>query len=142
MCCDNSSNFGPGGTAGAVFAPPEQWGQNNVAANQAAVALSSQVSTNFDNIKMIRAGNIIGLSTRFTEPITAGTATVIVTINGVATALQIVHTSASNPSGGVATVAAGLVPYVASDLIGITITTDAGFLPITTDLEAWIECQE
>lgn len=138
-CGNDDENFdGGGGIAGL----PEQWAQNNVAANQAAVALSAQVSTNFDNIKMIRSGSVVGLATRFTEAITAGTATIIVTKNGVATTLQIVHTNASNSSGGVATKTSGSVNYVAGDLIGVTITTDAGFLPVTTDVEAWVEVEE
>jgi hypothetical protein len=142
MSCCEDGNFGPTTSSGGFFSPPEQWAQNDVAANQAAVALSAQVSTNFDNIKMIRAGSLVGLATRFTEAITAGQADVIVTINGVATALTIVHTNAANQTGGVATAAVGAIPYVAGDLIGITVTTNAGFLPITTDLEAWLQVQE
>jgi hypothetical protein len=121
---------------------PEQWAQNDVAANQNNVALLAQVSTNFDTIKAIRSGSIMGLATRLTEPITAGTLTVEVTINGVGTGFTIVHTSISNASGGVATQAFGLDNYVAGDLIGTRLTTDAGFLPVTTDLEAWVEVGE
>ena len=138
MCCCNENNI-EGASSGGAFALPEQWAQNDVAANQAAVSMSAQVSTNFDTIKMPRAGILTALTTRFTEAITAGTCTIIVTINGVATALQLVHTNASNSSGGVAQIG---VAYAAGDLIGMTITTDAGFLPITTDAEAWIMAQE
>ena len=101
--------------------------------------MSAQVSTNFDTIKMIRSGSITGLATRLTEAITAGTLTVEVTLNGVGTGLQIIHTSGSNPSGGVVTQAAGLDTFVAGDLIGIWLSTDGGFLPITTDLESWLD---
>lgn len=135
-------NSGGGGGGDALYAPPEQWAQEDVAANQAAVALSAQVSTNFDTWKAVRAGSIVGLATRFTEAITAGNATVTVTINGVAGTLNVAHSAGSNPSGGVATQASGVDTYVASDLIGLSITTDAGFLPITTDVEAWLQVQE
>ncbi len=137
MCCCNENNIEGEGGSGA-FALPEQWAQNDVAANQAAVVMSAQVSTNFDDIKMPTAGILISLITRFTEAITAGTCTIIVTVNGVASALQLVHTNAANSTGGIAL---GGVAYAAGDLIGMTITTDAGFLPITTDAEAWIMAQ-
>lgn len=133
---------GGGGGSDNPYSPPERWGQENVAANQAAVVLSAMVSINFDDIKMIRAGSIVGLATRFTEAITAGTATVIVTINGVATVLQIAHTNAANQTGGVTTAAIAAIPYVATDLIGMTITTDGAFLPLTTDVEAWLQLSE
>lgn len=138
MCCNDGSNF-DGGGGGGSFALPEQWAQNDVAANQAAVVMSAQVSTNFDDLKMPNAGILLALTTRFTEPITAGTCTIIITINGAPTTLQVVHTNAANQSGGIAL---GGVAYAAGDLIGMTITTDAGFLPITTDVEAWIMAQE
>jgi hypothetical protein len=132
----------PAGGSDNPYSPPERWGQENVAANQAAVALSAMVSINFDDIKMIRAGSIVGLATRFTEAITAGQATVIVTKNGVATALQVVHTNAANQTGGIATAAIAAITYVAGDLIGMTITTNGAFLPLTTDVEAWLQLSE
>lgn len=124
------------------YAPPEQWAQQNVAAGQAAVALSAQVSTNFDTWKAMRRGSVVGLSTRLTEAVTAGTATVRVTINGAAGTLNVVHTSVLNATGGQSTQQAGIDRFVAGDLIGLSVTTDAGFLPITTDLEAWLEIEE
>lgn len=135
-CCDNPENFG--GSGGALYALPEQWIQSNVAANQIAVPLSTLVSANFDDFKMMGSGWIVGLSTRFTEAITAGTATVIVTISGGAPTLQLVHTSASNPTGGIAMLPEGAMPFGPGSIVSVTITTDAGFLPNTTDLEAWI----
>lgn len=133
----------PGTVSGAAvagrYAVPEKWAQNNVAASQTDVDLTQLVSTLFVQTKMIRGGSITGLSTRFNEAITAGTATVTVTINGAAGTLAIVHTSGSNPSGGEATQGSGIDVFVAGDLVGVQITTDAGFLPITTDLESWVE---
>lgn len=146
MCCDDSSNFDPsGGGGGGFYALPEQWAYNDVPANLAAATMSAQVSTNFDTIQMIRAGSLVGLSVRFTEAIPVGAgaeATIIVTINGAATALQIVCDGATNSSGGVVTATTGDIPYVAGDLIGMTITTSATFTPTTTDCEAWVQVQE
>ncbi len=41
-----------------------------------------------------------------------------------------------------ATQLVGVTTYVAGDLIGARLTTTAGFLPTTTDLEAWLEVSE
>lgn len=115
---------------------PEMWAQQNVAAGQTDVPLDAAVSSNFDTIKMIRAGSIVGISTRLTEPITAGTLTVTVTKNGNAQAMSLVHSSGS---GGSATQAAGIDSYLSGDLIGVKITTSVGFSPVTTDLEVWLD---
>ena len=128
--------------AGHRFSPPEKWTQNDIAADQVDVALETLVSVNFADIKMIRAGSVVGLGTRLTEAITAGTLTVTITVNGVGGTLAVVHTAGSNPSGGEATQADGIDTFVAGDLIGMQITTTVGFLPVTTDLEAWLEIQE
>lgn len=131
-----------GGGAGGVMALPEQWAVESIPANQAATAMSAQVSTNFDTTKAIRAGSIVGLATRLVAAITAGQLDVEVTINGVGTGFLIVHTAGSNPSGGVATQAVGVDTYVAGDLIGIQYTTDIGFLPLLNNIEAWLEVVE
>jgi hypothetical protein len=120
-------------------AMPEQWVKLNVPANQAATPMFAQVSTNFDTIKAIRAGSIVGLCTRLSEAITAGTLTVTVTINGVAGTLSLVHSSGS---GSQVTQVTGIDNYVAGDLLGIQFSTNAGFLPTTADLEAWLQVVE
>jgi flagellar hook protein FlgE len=122
-------------TVGAEIMP-EMWGQENVAASQTDVALSAMVSMNFDTIKMTRSGSIVGISSRLTEDITAGTITIKITKNGTPLTLQLVHTSGT---GSTAVQAAGIDTYTAGDLIGIQITTDGSFAPTTTDLEVWIE---
>lgn len=121
---------------------PEKWAQNNVQANQAAVVLPTLVSINFDDVKMVRAGSLVGLGTRLTENITNGTLTVRARVNGVAVTLQLVHTSGANAGGGQVTQAAGVDNYVAGDLVGLQITTDAGFLPTTTDIEALLQVRD
>ena len=100
--------------------------------------MSCQVSTNFDTIKMIRAGRIVGLGTTLTEAIASGTLTVGITINGVPGTILLVHTNASNQTGGQTTQIAGDA-YVAGDLIGMLFTTSEAFTPTTTDLEGWLE---
>ncbi len=121
------------------FALPEQWAVQNVPASQAGVVMSAQVSTNFDDVRMMRAGFLVGIGARVTEPITAGTLLVEATINGVIVGGAVL--TVSNPPGQ--TLAAiGAVPYVAGDLIGMKYTTDVAFLPTTTDVEAWLEAVE
>lgn len=130
--------------AKAIYSPPEKWAQSNVEASQTDVDLAALVSINFDTIKAIRPGSIVGLATRFTEAITdatANSAIVTVTVNGAAGTLAVSHSSGSNPSGGEATQLAGVDTYNAGDLLGIQITTLASFLPVTTDIEAWLELQ-
>lgn len=123
--------------------PPEVWTQNDVAAGQTAVDLETQVSQLFLTWKALRPGSIIGISTRLTEAVTAGSLLLIVTINGTPSAtLGVISTSGSNPTGGQLTQAAGVDTYVAGDLLGIELTSSAGFLPITTDVEAYLEIQQ
>ncbi|KKM25809.1 hypothetical protein LCGC14_1591220 [marine sediment metagenome] len=121
------------------YALPEKWHQENVVAAQANVALDQLVSTLFNSTKMIRAGSLLGFSTRLTEPITSGILTVEMTLNGAGTGFSLVHNPGSNPSGGEIVQAAGLDPFVAGDLVGKRLTTSADFLPITTNLETWAD---
>lgn len=131
-----------GGSSTSRYFPPEQWTQKAVAASQTDVALSAQVSTDYDTWKAVRAGSITGLSTRLTSAVTAGTLTVQVTINGAGGTLTLAHTSISNASGGIVTQAAGVDTFSAGDLLAIRLTTTVGFTPTTTDLEAYIECED
>jgi hypothetical protein len=133
------TEIGSGGGAGP-FALPEQWSFQNVPASQTATVLSAAVSTEFDAIRMIRAGSIVGLGARLTEAVSAGTLTVSVTKNGVIQpSLNVVMVSGT---AGQATAASGAIPYVAGDLIGVVLTTDGSFAPTTTDLESWVEVTE
>lgn len=119
------------------------WAQNDVPAATAGGVMQSQLSSNFDEVKMMRPGSIVGISSRLTEAVTAGTVQVDATINGVivpAAALNVAMGIGS--TGGQTLAAPGVAPYVAGDLIGIKFTTDVAFLPTTTDLEAWLEIVE
>lgn len=127
------------GSGSGTFSPPERWSQVNIAASQSGIPLSAQVSGNTNTIRMATSGSVVSLATQLTEAITAGTLTVTVTKNGSPMTLSIVHTSGS---GSQATQAVGVDTYMAGDFLGIQLTTDAGFLPITNDIEAWIQCSE
>ena len=103
--------------------------------------MSALVSTNFDEIEMIRPGSIVGLGTELTAAVTEGTLTVIVTKNGTTLPFVLIHTAASNPLGGQATQPAGIDTYVAGDKLGMQFQT-VGFSPSNDDIEGWLEVQE
>lgn len=121
---------------------PEQWAENNIRRNYENHVVDCQLSTHFDTFKMLTSGSITALSTRLTQAVTVGTATVEVTKNGIVQALSLTHTSVLNSSGGIANVPVGTVTYVAGDLIGIQLTTDGTFTPTSSDLEAMLEVTE
>lgn len=123
----------------------ELWAQNDVPAATAGGVMQAQLSTNFDEVKMMRPGSIVGISSRLTEAVTGGLGALQVdaTINGVivpAAALQV--SMGIGSTGGQTVAAPGVAPYVAGDLVGIKFTSPAGFTPTTTDLEAWLEIVE
>jgi len=135
---------GAGNTAwtklGGIAPVLEVFAQLDIPANQAATALSASISQLFDTIQQIRAGSVIGMNVRFSAALAAGNATVRLTVNGVPGTLQ-VAVAAPNQSGR-ATQASGVDAFVAGDLIGATLATDAGFLPATTnDVEVTLEIQ-
>jgi hypothetical protein len=132
------------GTAGAVPERsflPESWEEQDVATGLTDKIVAATVSTLFDEVDMVRAGSLTGLTTRLTSAITAGALTVKVSINGAATAFTLVHTSVSNPSGGRATLAPGTVPFAPGDRVGILIDTTVGFSPTSTDLLVRVEVE-
>lgn len=138
-CCD-ADNYDPAPSADAgVFALPEQWAFNALGASQATTPMLAQVSTGFDDVQAMRAGSIVGLSVRCSDVIIDGEILVVVTINGVATALEFTLTTTG---GGVATATVGAIPYAAADLIGATITSDADLDPDPVDVECWIQVSE
>ncbi len=122
---------------------PYVWRQDNVAAAQAAVALSPQPTGSlFPQFTAMRNGSLVGISVRFTEIVTVNDATLTVTINGVATPLAVTlgvgsDLAITNQFAGVAG-----CNYIAGDRIGVTITTTGGFAPNTTDVEVIVEVEE
>jgi hypothetical protein len=141
---DVAACVGAGGGAGsAIFNPmplPEQWAVQGVPASTPPTAMSAQVSTNFDEIRAIRAGSIVGIAARLTEAIAAGILTVSATVNGAIVPVGLILGAGS--TGGQGTAPGGTASYVAGDLIGIKFSTTVDFSPITTDLEAWLEVLE
>jgi hypothetical protein len=129
-----------GGGGSSVYAPPEQWAYANLTAGLVSTPLSAQVSGDYDDIPEIRAGSVVGLSVRLTTPITAGTVTVRLTINGAPVGLSLTMTSVLHPSGGVITQAPLLDTYTAGQVLGLVVTTSGDFATSgPVDLEAYLE---
>jgi len=87
---------------------------------------------------MDRPGSIVGIATQFSETITsaADDATLTVTVGGTPGTLNVKHNSGLNADGGQAKQTAGVADtFVAGDLVGASIVTDASFTPVTTDIE-------
>jgi hypothetical protein len=114
---------------------PHNFYQDNVAASQSAVALTVVGPATGIDIEMPWAGSIVGISAQvvLAEARTAGTLTVDATVNGVASGLQAVL-NGSNTQHHAATQAIDVDTFSAGDRIGVDITTDAGWLPVSADL--------
>lgn len=125
--------------APARYQPNEMWAQQDVAASQTNVGLEANVSQLSASWRAIRAGSIVGLSTKFSEAVTTGSAELRVRVNGVPGTL--VATSTAGVGTQVAQ-APGIDTYVAGDLLDIAITTDGTFAPVTTDVEASLLVQD
>lgn len=115
-----------------TFKLPHMFMQDNVAASQAAVALALAGALPVE-IEMPWAGSVVGVSVLSNDSRTAGTLTVDATINGAVTGLQAVL-DGTNPDHHSASQAIDADAFVVGDRIGVKITTDAGWLPVTADI--------
>lgn len=107
--------------------------QSNVPANQNNVNLQ-RAGTDSSVIKFVApsAGSVVGLSVYSSSAVTAGTA-VISVLGGSGTAIS-TTLSASNPTKAYARLFKAQRTVAAGDEIGVRITTDASWLPITSDI--------
>lgn len=115
-----------------TFKIPHMFMQDNVAASQAAVALALAGASPVE-VEMPWAGSIVGISVLSNESRTAGTLTVDVTVNGTEKSFQAVL-DATNPDHHSASQALDADVFAADDRLGVKITTDAGWLPVTADI--------
>lgn len=117
------------------------WSQNNSAASQTNVVLSSVRN---QTLRMERAGSIVGITVRvrkYADARTAGTLTVEALKNAAALTTPFTAvlngTNTRGHAGQQATGVAGAT-FVAGDTIGIRITTDASWAPTTADIDVWL----
>lgn len=108
------------------------WWQKDIPASQAATDAGLHGDADFKEQLVTRAGSLVAVVVRLTAARTAGTMTIRVKKNGVATTLTAVI-DGTNTQTKVTTMAVGTETFVAGDRIGVDIATDAGFLPANTD---------
>jgi hypothetical protein len=120
---------------------PKQWAVIGIPAGIVGAVLPAQASI-FNEVKAIRPGSIVGMSTRLTNAIVAGQLTIKTSINGISAGFGIDHTNVLNSQGGIAIQAPGLTPYVAGDLISLQLTTNALFAPLLNNVEASLQVHE
>lgn len=115
------------------------WYQANVPANQSAVALG-RMGGAWDSLIVPRAGSLTAICVRSNEARTAGTLTVEICKNSVATGLTAVLNGTDTQFKST-TQAKDTDTFVAGDLIDVKITTDASWAPTTADIRVTIELE-
>lgn len=135
---------GPAGPASGIFALPEQFDSGVLSAGVDSGSMPPLVNAGAA-FRVFRSGSIVGLGVatyiaKALSPVTGGTLTIVVTINGVPGTLTAVITTGQN--GNQAVQVAGIDTYVAGDTIGCHFTSNAGFTPSGLNAVAWLEVQE
>ena len=115
------------------YSQPYKFMQINAAANQSAVALDVLGLAGNTEYTMELEGSIIGISIASNDARTAGTLTVDATVNGTATGLQAVL-DGTNTTYHYATQIPETDTFSAGDRLGVKITTDASWAPVTADI--------
>jgi len=115
------------------YAQPYQFMQSDVAANQTAVALDVLGLSGNTEYTMDLAGSVIGISIAGNAARSAGTLTVDVTINGTATGLQAILNE-TNTTYHYATQVMETDTFSAGNRLGVDITTDGSWAPVTADI--------
>ena len=119
----------PGG-----FKMPFSFWQKDAPAGQTAFALDVLSNTNSQTqFPMGYAGSVVGIAVTSSEPRTAGTLTVEATVNGTGTGLT-AALDATNTTTDVTTQAKDTDAFASGDLLGVDMTTTAGWSPSSADL--------
>lgn len=115
------------------YAQPYQFMQSNVAASQSAVALDVLGLSGNTEYTMDLDGSVIGISIASNDARTGGTLTVDATVNGTATGLQSVL-DGTNTTYHYATQIPETDTFSVGDRLGVDITTDGSWAPVTADI--------
>jgi hypothetical protein len=122
-----------GTSKGQLVALP--FGQANVAASQTDVQLVASDPSANDGYAMPFDGEVVAVSWNLSAASTAGSLTVGATVEGTEDADTTLTVPADSATvRGYKRVPRNKATFVAGQRIGAEITTNAGFLPITTDL--------
>ena len=120
-------NAAGGGTTELTY-----WYQDNVTASQTDVVINMDGNTGRAEVPTVRAGSVIGVAVYSNAARTAGTLTVDVTVDGTKTGLTAVL-DGTNPQTKTTTQAKDTDVFTAGQRIGVKITTDGTWAPITAD---------
>lgn len=131
--------------AGGFRQTHDGWNQDNVTANQTNVEITRSVG----RFRAARAGSVTGVVVNATEARTAGTLTIKVFKNtglAGATGTQLGTLTAvldgTNTNKKATTQAKDVDTFAAGDELYLTITTDSGWLPTTSDIRAALEIED
>lgn len=122
-------------TYNARVIPVGPFRQDNPPASQAATAMTYGAADAVAPTSQIAFmdGDIIGVADRSNADLTAGTATAQATINGTAVGLTAVLSDLVQQK---VTLFLTPVPFVAGDLLGVKLATNAAYAPVTADHSA------
>lgn len=115
------------------YKQPFNFMQSDVAANQTAIAIDVCGLSGNTEYVMSYDGSVLGISIASNDARTAGTLIVDVTVNGTATGLQ-AQVDGTNTQYHSATQAKDTDSFSAGDRIGVKITTDGTWAPVTADI--------
>jgi hypothetical protein len=114
------------------------WYQENVVAAQTDVVLDMDGNALRAEVPTVMAGSVVGIAVYSNAACTVNGLTVEVTIDGVGTGLTTVLDAVTNPQTNTTTQARNLDAFTAGQRIGVTVTTTAGWLPVTADITATV----
>lgn len=139
--CGGLSGTGDLDMGGGYRSNFDGWYADNVGAGAGPTQMSRfSNGADVDEVFLPRAGSITGVWVHSDEARTAGTLTVEVYKNGVATGLTAVL-DGTNTTFDSTTQAKDLDTFVAGDQLDLRFTTDAGWLPVTADIRAGLEVE-
>lgn len=115
---------GGGGGGTSVSSPPFWW----TCTEDSEVEAHTMLITDFGpTYTAMRPGSFVGVQFAIQNPITEGSCTVRIQLNG-SPVLEVAGSPDVNPSGGTATAPVGTVPYLAGDVIGMRFVVAGGFV--------------
>jgi len=88
-----------------------------------------------------RAGSVTGVWVKANTPRTAGTLTIKVFRNGAQLGTLTAVLDGANTTFKATTLAKDTITFVAGDELETTVTTDAGWLPVTADIRTGLEVE-
>lgn len=118
---------------------PYIWQVKNPLASIAQTVLNVfGLANSIDEYKMMRPSSLIGVNMRLKSQLTAGSLTVTISKNGVATNKSFTFDS-TKPKFKLMILAPGKLDFEKGDSLGFMFATDVGFLPLTNELDITAE---